>query len=101
MKKLFLVDAYALIYRCYYAFLGRPMRNSAGMNTSAIFGFVKFLHDIIRRENPPYLGVAFDPKGGTFRHEMYPQYKAQRPPISWAWAMASRARVVLPEDSGP
>ena len=78
MKKLFLVDAYALIYRCYYAFLGRPMRNSAGMNTSAIFGFVKFLHDIIRRENPPYLGVAFDPKGGTFRHEMYPLYKANR-----------------------
>lgn len=78
MKKLFLVDAYALIYRCYYAFLGRPMRNSEGVNTSAIFGFTKFMRDIIKRENPHYLGVAFDPKGGTFRHEMYPLYKANR-----------------------
>ena len=78
MKKLFLVDAYALIYRSYYAFIGRPMRNGEGMNTSAVFGFVKFLRDMIRRENPHYLGVAFDPKGGNFRHEIYAQYKANR-----------------------
>ncbi len=78
MKKLFLVDAYALIYRSYYAFLNRPMRNAEGMNTSAVFGFVKFLRDIMRREQPHYLGVAFDSKGATFRHEMYPEYKANR-----------------------
>jgi DNA polymerase-1 len=78
MKKLFLVDAYALIYRSYYAFLNRPMRNAEGMNTSAIFGFVKFLREMIRREQPHYLGVAFDSKGTTFRHEMYPEYKANR-----------------------
>ena len=78
MERLFLVDAYALIYRFYYAFLGRPMRNSAGMNTSAIFGFTKFLQDILKKEHPPYLGVAFDPAGGTFRHELFPAYKANR-----------------------
>lgn len=78
MKKLFLIDAYALIFRSYYAFIGRPMRNSAGMNTSAVFGFVKFLREMIKRENPHYLGVAFDPKGGNFRHSLYPQYKANR-----------------------
>ncbi len=78
MKKLFLVDAYALIYRSYYAFLARPMRNHEGMNTSAVFGFVKFLRDIMRREQPHYLGVAFDSKGATFRHEMYAEYKANR-----------------------
>ncbi len=78
MKKLFLVDAYALIYRSYYAFLNRPMRNADGMNTSAVFGFVKFLRDMVRREQPHYLGVAFDSKGPTFRHDMYPDYKANR-----------------------
>ena len=78
MDKLFLVDAYALIYRSYYAFLGRNMSNGAGVNTAAIFGFVKFLKDLIKRERPKYLGVAFDPKGGTFRHVMYPLYKANR-----------------------
>lgn len=78
MKKLFLVDAYALIYRMYYAFLSRPMRNAAGVNTSPVFGFVKFLREVIRRENPHYLGVAFDSKGATFRHEMFPAYKANR-----------------------
>ena len=67
MKKLFLVDAYALIFKYYYAFLGRPMRNRAGMNTSVVFGFVKFLRDIQKRERPDLLGVAFDPKGGSFR----------------------------------
>ena len=66
MKKLFLVDAYALIFKYYYAFLGRPMRNREGMNTSVVFGFVKFLRDIQKRERPDLLGVAFDPKGGSF-----------------------------------
>ena len=78
MKKLFLVDAYALIFKYYYAFLGRPMRNRAGMNTSVVFGFVKFLRDIQKRERPDLLGVAFDPKGGSFRREIFPEYKANR-----------------------
>uniref|UniRef100_UPI004057C8E8 DNA polymerase I n=1 Tax=Alistipes sp. TaxID=1872444 RepID=UPI004057C8E8 len=78
-EKLFLVDAYALIYKYYYAFMGRPMRNHRGMNTSVIFGFVKFLRDILKREKPDLLGVAFDPKGGCFRRELYPEYKANRP----------------------
>ncbi len=78
MKKLFLVDAYALIFKYYYAFLGRPMRNRAGLNTSVVFGFVKFLRDILKREHPDLLGVAFDPPGGSFRREIYPEYKANR-----------------------
>ena len=78
MKKLFLVDAYALIFKYYYAFLGRPMRNRAGMNTSVVFGFVKFLRDIQKREHPDLLGVAFDPKGGSFRRGIFPEYKANR-----------------------
>ena len=78
MKKLFLVDAYALIFKYYYAFLGRPMRNREGMNTSVVFGFVKFLRDIQKRERPDLLGVAFDPKGGSFRREVFPEYKANR-----------------------
>ncbi len=78
MKKLFLVDAYALIFKYYYAFLGRPMRNRTGMNTSVVFGFVKFLRDILKREHPDLLGVAFDPKGGSFRRTIFPEYKANR-----------------------
>ncbi|MDR2890858.1 MAG: DNA polymerase I [Alistipes sp.] len=78
MQKLFLLDAYALIFRAYYAFISRPMRNSEGLNTSAVFGFAKFLRDIIVRERPHHLGVAFDPRGGNFRHELYPLYKANR-----------------------
>ena len=78
MKKLFLVDAYALLFKYYYAFLGRPMRNRAGMNTSVVFGFVKFLRDIQKRERPDLLGVAFDPKGGSFRRELFSEYKANR-----------------------
>lgn len=78
MKKLFLVDAYALIFKYYYAFLGRPMRNRTGMNTSVVFGFVKFLRDIQKREHPDLLGVAFDPAGGSFRREIFPEYKANR-----------------------
>ena len=79
MKKLFLIDAYALIFKYYYAFFGRPMRNRAGMNTSIVFGFTKFLRDIVKREKPDLLGVAFDPPGGSFRREMFEQYKANRP----------------------
>ena len=79
MKKLFLIDAYALIFKYYYAFMGRPMRNRAGMNTSIVFGFTKFLRDIQKREHPDLLGVAFDPPGGCFRREIFPEYKANRP----------------------
>lgn len=79
MKKLFLIDAYALIFKYYYAFMGRPMRNRAGMNTSIVFGFTKFLRDIQKREKPDLLGVAFDPAGGSFRKDMFPEYKANRP----------------------
>ncbi len=78
MNRLFLIDAYALIFRYYYAFMTRPMRNREGLNTSPIFGFVKFLRDILRREHPDCLGVAFDPKGGCFRREIFPEYKANR-----------------------
>lgn len=77
-KKLFLLDAYALIYRAYYAFIRNPRVNSKGMNTSAIFGFVNTLDDILKRENPTHIAVVFDPAGPTFRHEMYKEYKAQR-----------------------
>ena len=79
MKRLFLVDAYALIFKYYYAFMGRPMRNREGLNTSIVYGFTKFLRDIQKREKPDLLGVAFDPKGGCFRREIYPEYKANRP----------------------
>ncbi len=79
MKRLFLIDAYALVFKYYYAFFGRPMRNRYGMNTSILFGFTKFLRDIQKRESPDLLGVALDPKGGCFRCELYPEYKANRP----------------------
>ncbi len=78
MKKLFLIDAYAIIYRAYYAFIRNPRVNSKGLNTSAIFGFVNTLEDILKREKPTHIAVAFDPKGKTFRHEAYELYKAQR-----------------------
>ncbi len=77
-KKLFLLDAYALIFRAYYAFINRPIRNSKGLNTSAIFGFVNTLDEVIRKENPGYIAVAFDPPSPTFRHYMYDAYKANR-----------------------
>lgn len=78
MEKLFLIDAYALIFKFYYAFIHRPMRNREGLNTSAIYGFTKFLNDIVAKEKPKYLGVAFDPRGGNFRHQLYSLYKANR-----------------------
>lgn len=78
MERLFLLDAYAIIYRAYYAFMKNPRINSKGQNTSAILGFVNTLEEIIAKERPSHLGVAFDPAGGTFRHELYKEYKAQR-----------------------
>ena len=77
--KLLLIDAYAMIYRAYYAFIQHPRITSDGRNTSAIYGFVITLEDLLKRVNPTHIGVAFDPKGKTFRHEAYEQYKAQRP----------------------
>jgi DNA polymerase-1 len=87
-KTLFLLDAYALIYRAYYGFINNPRMNSKGQNTSAIFGFLNTLEDLLRRENPSHIAVAFDPPGPTFRHEAFEKYKAQRPAtpevISWS-----------------
>ena len=77
-KKLFLLDAYALIFRAYYAFINRPITNKEGMNTSAIFGFVNTLEEILRNEKPSHIAVCFDPSAPTFRHEMYKEYKANR-----------------------
>jgi DNA polymerase-1 len=76
--KLLLIDAYALIYRSYYAFIKNPRINSKGVNTSAIFGFINTLHDVMRRINPTHVAVGFDPHGPTFRHEAFEEYKAQR-----------------------
>lgn len=77
MEKLFLIDAYALIFRAYYAFINNPRINSKGLNTSAILGFVNTLREVIQKEKPTHIGVAFD-TGKTFRHEAFPEYKAQR-----------------------
>lgn len=77
-NKLFLLDAYALIYRSYYAFIKNPRVNSKGLNTSAIFGFVNTLEEVLRKENPSHIAVAFDPPGPTFRHVQFEAYKAQR-----------------------
>ncbi|MBO4805831.1 MAG: DNA polymerase I [Paludibacteraceae bacterium] len=77
-KKLFLIDAYALIYRSYYAFIKNPRINSKGMNTSAILGFVNTLEDVLKSQSPTHIAVCFDPSGPTFRHEAYEEYKAQR-----------------------
>ncbi len=78
MKKLFILDAYALIFRSHYAFIKNPRINSKGLDTSAIFGFVNTLDEILRKEKPTHIAVAFDPPSPTFRHKMYPEYKAQR-----------------------
>ena len=78
MKKLFIVDAYALIYRAHYALINRPLINSKGINTSAIYGFLNTLVDILQKETPTHLAVAFDLSGPTFRHDFYPEYKANR-----------------------
>ncbi len=76
--KLFLLDAYALIYRAYYGLIKNPRINSRGENVSAVFGFFNTLEEVLAKEQPTHIGVAFDPHGGTFRHERYPLYKAQR-----------------------
>lgn len=77
-KKLFLLDAYALAYRAYYAFIKSPRINSKGINTSAVFGFTNTLLEVLQKENPSHIGVVFDPHGPTFRHDMYAEYKANR-----------------------
>ena len=77
-KRLFLIDGHALIFKMYYAFFRRPMINSKGADMSILFGFTKYLLELIEREKPSHLAVAFDPPGGTFRNEMYPEYKANR-----------------------
>ena len=80
-KTLFLLDAYALIYRSYYAFINNPRITTTGINTSATFGFCNFLIELLELEKPTHIAVIFDPEGPTFRHEMYTPYKAQRPPM--------------------
>lgn len=81
MKKLFLLDAYALIYRSYYAFIKNPRITTTGINTSAVLGFCNFLLELIEMEHPTHIAVVFDPSGPTFRHQMYEPYKAHRPPM--------------------
>ncbi|MBQ0077380.1 MAG: DNA polymerase I [Bacteroidales bacterium] len=76
--KLFLIDGHALVFKMYYAFLGRPMVNSKGVDTSILFGFTKYLLELIDREKPSHIAVSFDPPGGTFRNKIYPEYKANR-----------------------
>ncbi len=90
MKKLFLIDAYALIYRSYFAFINNPRINSKGMNTSAVFGFVNTLEQILKLEQPTHLAVAFDMHGPTFRHELFENYKATRD------AMPEAIRIAIP-----
>ena len=75
---IFLIDGHALIFRMYYAFLKRPMINSKGRDTSILYGFTKYVLDLIAREQPSHVAVSFDPPGGSFRNEMYPLYKANR-----------------------
>ena len=77
-KKMFLIDAYSLIFRAYYAFINNPRINSKGQNTSAIFGFTNSLNEILKKEQPSHIAVVFDPPGGSFRRELYPEYKAHR-----------------------
>ena len=80
MDKLFLIDGHALVFKMYYAFLRRPMVNSKGADMSILFGFTKYLLEMLEREKPTHVAVAFDPPGGTFRNQMYPAYKGTRPP---------------------
>jgi len=80
-KRLFLLDAYALVYRSYYAFIKNPRINSKGLNTSAVFGFTLTLDELIRKENPSHIAVVFDTHAPTFRHILYEDYKANRPPM--------------------
>ena len=77
-KNIYLIDGHALIFKMYYAFIRRPMINSKGIDTSILFGFTKYILELIEREKPTHLAVAFDPPGGTFRNSIYPEYKATR-----------------------
>lgn len=103
MKTLLLIDAYAMIYRAYYAFIRAPRMNSKGENTSAIYGFANTLEDLLRRIKPTHLAVAFDPHGKTFRHEAYEAYKAQREetPRIYAGLFLSSKDCFKPEISVP
>ena len=78
MKRLFLLDGHALVYRAHYSFITRPLINSKGLNTSAISGFTRYLWDIITNQKPTHLAVSFDLSGPTFRHKEFPEYKANR-----------------------
>ena len=78
MKKLFLIDGHSLIFKMYYAFLRRPMIDSKGEDTSILFGFTKYILELIGKENPTHLAIAFDPPGKTFRHELFHDYKGTR-----------------------
>ena len=78
--KLFLIDGHALVFKMYYAFLRRPMINSKGEDMSILYGFTKYLLEMLEREKPSHVAVAFDPPGGTFRNKLYPEYKGTRPP---------------------
>ena len=97
MKTLLLIDAYAMIYRAYYAFIRAPRMNSRGENTSAIFGFVVTLEDLLKRLKPSHVAVAFDPAGPTFRHEAFEQYKAQRQetPEDIRWAVPHIKQILV------
>ncbi|HEY3388336.1 MAG TPA: 5'-3' exonuclease H3TH domain-containing protein, partial [Prolixibacteraceae bacterium] len=90
MNRIFLLDAYALIYRSYFAFINAPRVNSKGLNTSTMLGFVNTLDQLLRNEKPTHIAVAFDMKGPTFRHDMFPGYKAQRE------AMPEDMRIAIP-----
>ena len=79
-KKLFLIDAYALVFRAYYAFINNPRINSKGLNTSAVFGFTNALDEILKKEKPSHIAVVFDHKEGSFRKKLFPEYKANRKP---------------------
>ena len=78
MEKIFLLDAYALIYRAYYAMIRSPRMTSKGFNTSAVFGFCNTLEEVLKKEKPSHIAVVFDPSGPTFRHDAYAEYKANR-----------------------
>ena len=77
-ERIYFIDGHALIFKMYYAFLRRPMINSKGADMSILYGFTKYILELIAKEKPDYLAVAFDPPGGTFRNEMFPEYKANR-----------------------
>lgn len=96
MQKLLLIDAYAMIFRAYYGLLNASLKNQDGQNTAAVYGFVGILEDLLANEQPNYLAVVFDPKGGTFRHEAFADYKANRDstPEDIKWAIPHIKRII-------